>query len=133
MTLTKTRTTHDAFDWIVSLLKPAVADGSIYWISATSWAHDYLDIRPKAGRWLQAAIDNNSNEAYHLVLSCRCVGSQSLDEPEWLSVAVAKVWTLADASKYAGLILAAQADEELHLVVPRHTPAEKHQNWDGRP
>jgi hypothetical protein len=135
MATTSIRSTHDAFDWIVSLLNPAVDDGSVYWVEATSWAHDYWELKPQAGCWLRASIDNHSNEAYHLKLSCRGVWHGSLDNPEWRPVATAKVWTLANAGQLAGLVLmaAAEAGEDPSLVVPLHTPAEKHQNWDGRP
>lgn len=132
---TKTRTTRDAFLWIVTLLKPAVEKGSICWVDATGWAHDYWELKPHAGCWLRASIDNHSNEAYHLVLSCRGVWHGSKDNPEWWPIATAKVWALASAGQLAGLVLmaAAEAGEDPSLVVPRHTPAEKHQSWHGRP
>ena len=129
-TTTPTRSTHDVFNWIATLISPAIADGSVYWVEPTSWAHDYWELKPQAGCWLRASIDRNSNEGYHLTLSCRGLWHKSLDDPEWWPVAVAKVWTLANAGQLAGLVLMAAADagEDPSLVVPIQTPATKHQS-----
>ena len=130
ITTTSTRSTHDAFDWMATLVSPAIASGLVYWIEPTSWAHDYWELQPYAGCWLRASIDRNSNEAYHLVLSCRGVWHKSLEPAQWWPIANVKVWTLDSAGWLAGLILmaAAEAGEDPSLVVPIHTPADKQQN-----
>ncbi len=104
------RTAHHALHWISELLNPSIADGSVYWVSASSWAHPNWLIAPQNDCWLKASINNNSNEAFHLVISCRVKWAGSLDDPEWFPIATAKVWDLANAGKLAGIILVAAVD-----------------------
>lgn len=104
------KTAQNAFDWIAELLNPAIADGSVYWVTASTWCHPYWIIAPKNGCWLRASINHNSNEAYHLVLSCKIRWGGSLNDPEWFTIATAKVWDLANAGKLAGMILMAAVD-----------------------
>lgn len=99
------RTAQNAFEWISELLNSSIADGSVYWVTASSWSHPNWIIAPQNGCWLTASIDHNSNEAYHLKISCRVKWGGSLNDPEWFPIATAKVWDLANAGRLAGMIL----------------------------
>jgi len=114
--LTTSVTSCDVAEALLPLFQPGIADGSIERTRPSDWVSRDTTICPKSGDVLQVSLSQGGNEGWHLTIRA-CLQVEGIrkqyvssDEPQWLPLITAKVWSKQAGAQLAGQILLTTAD-----------------------
>lgn len=107
-------TIEQAVALIDPILRREETAGAVYWFSAGPASASGHQLRPQSdGAALACTISKGGNEGHHLQVLARVAADPPPDavvhpsRREWVTLRTAKVWTLEDAARIAGELLAA--------------------------
>ena len=105
--LTKGINARDLSVWLELLMEDG--GNKVYWTARSSWADPNQTVRQKAGRVLMVSMEPGGNEGFHVTVS-DFLQWGVIEDPQWLPIVTAKVFTVADGAEVAAKVLATTAN-----------------------
>ena len=105
--LTKGISALDLGVWLELLMEDGGSD--VYWSNRSDWAHPNQTVRQKAGRVLAVSMQPGGNEGFHVTVSAYLQWGR-IEDPQWLPIVTAKVFTVEDGAAVASKLLATTAN-----------------------
>ena len=98
---------RDLSVWLELLMEDG--GNKVYWTTRSDWADYRQTVRQKAGRVLTVSLQPGGNEGFHVTVSA-FLQWRVIEDPQWLPIVTAKVFTVEDGAEVASKLLATTAN-----------------------